>query len=94
MLLSTVLGGIVFKDIRPKSYPLKRLLEIHVGKLISPITMVSHEFYWLNYCVSNQIEHYDDEMAKEMTPSEYIEGVTMYDQEIHPSFFTVSRNII
>ena len=54
-LLSTVAeAGILFSDIRPKSYKKERKLDIHVGNLYSPYTIITHDMYYLNYCESNK----------------------------------------
>ena len=87
-LLSTnALGGIVFRDIRPQSYLPQRRLNILSGKLYSTETAISKEFYWLNYCPTTSLRGgYSDDWASRFADSEYIEGVTMYDSEIHETF--------
>ena len=59
----TVLGGIVFRDIRPQSYFPDRRLYILSGKLFSPELALSKEFYMLNYCISTNMRGYNDELV-------------------------------
>lgn len=78
----------IFADLKPKAYRKERELDIHVGNLISKKSMISNEFYTLNYCDSLGEHHYQtDEIAEAAEAKEYIHGVTMYETELHESFF-------
>lgn len=92
--VNTANAGIMFKDIRPKDYPKDRKLDIHVGQLVSTQTTKAYEFYSLDYCASTGIKHHVQEAdgsMLEVDAPEYIPGVTMYDQTLHESFFSVSN---
>ncbi len=87
LLLDQAFAGIFFNDIRPRDYKQNRVLDIHVGKLISPIKMSNAvDFYHLNYCLSTGTHHYDPN-AESIDVASPVEGVTMYDQDLHESFF-------
>ena len=55
---ATMGNGLIFDDIRPASYPKQRSLDIHVGRLTSAISLKTHDFYFLNYCMSTGQHHY------------------------------------
>ena len=91
-LLSTVAeAGILFSDIRPRSYRKERKLDIHVGYLYSPYTIITHDMYYLNYCESNKGDYsYHDLNVEEDETEDFEKGVTMWDTNLHESFFLVS----
>ena len=83
----------IFADLKPKAYKKEKTLDIHVGNLISKKSFISNEFYTLNYCDSSGTHTYQsDEVAEASEAQEYIHGVTMYETELHESFFLVSSN--
>ena len=90
ILTSVASAGFIFSDIRPRDFPTGRTLDIHVGQLISPRIFLKQPFYNLNYCDSNGVHHYSDEDIQGQENIETIEGVTMFDENLHESFFTVS----
>lgn len=95
-LADTTSAGFLFKDIRPTDYPKDRKLDIHVGRLVSHLTTKAYDFDHLNYCgssISDLKHHLQDEFGSvvEVDVPDYIPGVTMYDQALHESFFTVSN---
>jgi hypothetical protein len=79
LLTSGVAGGLLFKDVIPRSYKKERVLDIHVGHLISSQSTHSYEFYFLNYCQSTGVHHFNEDLAMSDDTPDYIEGVTMYD---------------
>ena len=89
LLAQTVEAGWFFNDVRPKSFPKGRTLDILVGHLHSPQSMHKYEFYSLPYCGgSSGKNHYkhDEEIEVKEAP----EGVSMFDDDLHDSFFQVS----
>ncbi len=90
VLPDQALAGLFFKDIRPRDFPTNRILDIHVGKLISSSKMANAvDFYHLNYCASSGTHHFNQN-AETIDPSSTVEGVTMYDTDLHESFLQVS----
>jgi len=92
-LTSTVEANI-FQDIRPKSYSDESILDIHVGQLYSPWLTKSYKFYYLPYCTSTTSHHFwsEDDTTKEVGVPDYIPGVFSYEDNLHESFFTVSKS--
>lgn len=87
-------AGILFSDIRPRSYKRERDLDIHVGNLFSPYTLTTHDMYYLNYCESVNLEHsYADQNVEDDETEDFEQGVTMWDTDLHESFFQVSGEI-
>ena len=67
-LLATVAeAGILFQDIRPKSYKKERKLDIMTGNLYSPYTLTVHNMYYLNYCnsVKENNTYHDNNVEEE-----------------------------
>ena len=84
-------AGLIFSDIRPRSYKIDRTLDIMVGNLYSSRSIVTHDLYWLNYCSSSKEKHsYTDEKALEDDTPDITAGTTMWDNDLHESFFSVS----
>ena len=92
MLLSAIAeAGFLFQDIRPKSYKKERKLDIHTGNLFSPYTLTTHDMYYLNYCESTNAKYnYDDDNVENEDTEDFEQGVTMWDTNLHESFFQVS----
>ena len=89
LLVQTATAGWFFNDVRPRSYPKGRTLDISVGHLISPQSVHKYPFYSLPYCGSSNFEHHyraDEEIEAKEAP----EGVSMFDDVLHESFFQVS----
>ena len=93
-LLATVAeAGILFQDIRPKSYKKERKLDIMTGQLYSPYTLTVHNMYYLNYCESvKENFSYHDNNVEDEDIDDFEKGVTMWDTDLHESFFQVSQS--
>ena len=83
LLAAEAMGGIVFRDVRPQSYNPDRRLNVFSGKLFSPSLALSKDFYSINYCLSTNRRGYSDLLVNQFEDSEYVEGVTEYDTELH-----------
>ena len=95
-LLATVAeAGLIFQDIRPRSYKKERKLDIMAGNLYSPYTLTVHDMYYLNYCdsVKENYTYHDDNVDKEDV-DDFEQGVTMWDTNLHESFFQVSQSAV
>ena len=90
-LVGVSMGSFIFDDIRPASYPKQRTLDIHVGRLTSGIALKTHDFYFLNYCMSTGTHHYaysdDGAIQDNFNSQSSIRGVSMYDTSLHETFF-------
>ena len=86
LLAAEAMGGIVFRDVRPQSYNPDRRLNVFSGKLFSPSLALSKDFYSINYCLSTNRRGYSDLLVNQFEDSEYVEGVTEYDTELHETF--------
>ena len=95
-LLATVAeAGFIFQDIRPKSYKKERKLDIMTGNLYSPYTLTVHNMYYLNYCNSvKENNTYHDNNVEDGDVDDFEQGVTMWDTNLHESFFQVSRSAV
>ena len=95
-LLATVAeAGILFQDIRPKSYKKERKLDIMTGNLYSPYTLTVHNMYYLNYCNSvKENNTYHDNNVEDEDVDDFEQGVTMWDTNLHESFFQVSQSAV
>ena len=95
-LLATVAeAGILFQDIRPKSYKKERKLDIMTGNLYSPYTLTVHNMYYLNYCDSvKENNTYHDNNVEDEALDDFEQGVTMWDTNLHESFFQVSQSAV
>lgn len=95
-LLATVAeAGILFQDIRPKSYKKERKLDIMTGNLYSPYTLTVHNMYYLNYCNSvKENNTYHDNNVEDEDVDDFEKGVTMWDTDLQESFFQVSQSAV
>lgn len=58
------------------------------GNLYSPYTLTVHNMYYLNYCDSVKENYtYHDNNVEDGDVDDFESGVTMWDTNLHESFF-------
>ena len=97
-------AGILFDDIKPRTYKKERKMDIHVGQLHSSRNTQTYDFYSLNYCASANNDHkyeakavpQEGEEAEDMEDNiEAKIGISMFDfKSLHETFFHYRMGLV